>query len=292
MSERPFTVVSFHAHPDDEALLTGGTLAAAAAAGHRVVIVVATAGESGLAAGDSSADELGRRRERELAASADAIGAARVLVLGHPDSGSEPGQRPPGGPAAFAELDPQQVAGELASLLRDERADVLTTYDAAGGYGHPDHVQVHQVVLLAARMARTPVVLEATVERELLLRVTAVLRLLSTVLPMPFLPDLSTAFTPRRELTHRVDVRSHLDRKVRALRAHASQAGGDEGLRTLSLLLRLPRPLRRRVLGTEWFREVGRSPGVVPLGDIFATLRRSCDAEIAASSAAGDPADD
>ncbi|WP_296607297.1 PIG-L family deacetylase, partial [Nocardioides sp.] len=38
-----FTVVSFHAHPDDEALLTGGTLARAAAAGHRVVLVVATA---------------------------------------------------------------------------------------------------------------------------------------------------------------------------------------------------------------------------------------------------------
>ncbi len=28
-----FTLVSFHAHPDDEALLTGGTLARAAAAG-------------------------------------------------------------------------------------------------------------------------------------------------------------------------------------------------------------------------------------------------------------------
>ena len=31
-----FTLVSFHAHPDDESLLTGGTLALAAAAGHRV----------------------------------------------------------------------------------------------------------------------------------------------------------------------------------------------------------------------------------------------------------------
>ena len=38
------TVVAFHAHPDDEALLTGGTLARLAAEGHRVVIVVATDG--------------------------------------------------------------------------------------------------------------------------------------------------------------------------------------------------------------------------------------------------------
>ena len=38
------TVVAFHAHPDDEVLLTGGTLARLAAEGHRVVIVVATDG--------------------------------------------------------------------------------------------------------------------------------------------------------------------------------------------------------------------------------------------------------
>lgn len=43
------TVVAFHAHPDDEALLTGGTLAKLAAEGHRVVIVVATDGSMGQA---------------------------------------------------------------------------------------------------------------------------------------------------------------------------------------------------------------------------------------------------
>jgi len=31
------TVVAFHAHPDDEVLLTGGTLARLAAEGHRTV---------------------------------------------------------------------------------------------------------------------------------------------------------------------------------------------------------------------------------------------------------------
>ena len=41
------TIVSFHAHPDDEAIATGGTLARAAAAGHRVVLVFATRGELG-----------------------------------------------------------------------------------------------------------------------------------------------------------------------------------------------------------------------------------------------------
>jgi LmbE family N-acetylglucosaminyl deacetylase len=45
------TVVAFHAHPDDEVLLTGGTLARLAAEGHRVVIVVATDGIMGPASG-------------------------------------------------------------------------------------------------------------------------------------------------------------------------------------------------------------------------------------------------
>lgn len=272
-----FTVVSFHAHPDDEAFLTAGTLAGAAVHGHRVVLVVATSGEAGLAAGDLSSQELGRRREQELVASAAAIGAARVVCLGHPDSGSVRGQRADDGRAAFADLDPQVVAYELAAILRDENADVLTTYDAAGGYGHPDHVQVHQVGLLAARMVQTPVVLEATVDRELLLRVTRLLRYASRLVPTPRLPDLRTAFTAHDELTHRVDVRRDLDRKVAALRAHASQAGGDGGVRTLAWLLRLPGPLRRRVLGTEWFREVGRVPGAAPLDDIFASLRSRTD---------------
>src|SRR5579859_7343597 len=63
------TVVAFHAHPDDEVLLTGGTLAKLAAGGRRVVIVVATDGSTGKASD---------RRLREMRASAQVLGAARV----------------------------------------------------------------------------------------------------------------------------------------------------------------------------------------------------------------------
>ncbi|MBV8235741.1 MAG: PIG-L family deacetylase, partial [Acidimicrobiia bacterium] len=41
------TLVSFHAHPDDEAIPTAGTLAKAAKEGHRVVLVFGTRGEHG-----------------------------------------------------------------------------------------------------------------------------------------------------------------------------------------------------------------------------------------------------
>jgi LmbE family N-acetylglucosaminyl deacetylase len=268
----PFTLVSFHAHPDDEALLTGGTLARAAAEGHRVVLVVATAGEAGLT---GRPGDLAERRVAELHASARALGCARVEVLGYGDSGSDPRTHRAAekGPTPFADVDPWQPAERLAEILREEHADVLTVYDPAGGYGHPDHVQVHRVGVLAARLAGTRVVLEATVDRALLQRVAALMRwtpgLRALVPPGRF----STAYLPRSELTHRVDVRAHLGAKRASLAAHATQTSGGRGVRTVALLLRLPDPLLRRALGREWFRERGRAGGGGLLDDVFASLR-------------------
>ena len=44
---RMATLVSFHAHPDDECISCGGVMRKAADEGHRVVLVVATRGEHG-----------------------------------------------------------------------------------------------------------------------------------------------------------------------------------------------------------------------------------------------------
>jgi LmbE family N-acetylglucosaminyl deacetylase len=264
----PFTLVSFHAHPDDEALLTGGTLARAAAEGHRVVLVTATAGEAGLTR-QEPAGGLGGHRVDELRAAGRALGCARVEVLGYPDSGSDPERAP--APGSFAALDPAGPAERLAALLREERADVLTTYDARGGYGHPDHRQVHRVGALAARLAGPPGVLAAPVDRSRLSRVARVLAHvpgLARLVP----PDrFASAYTDRPSLTHQVDVRRHLTAKRAALAAHATQATG--GVRTVAVLLRLPAPLVAPVLGREWFVETGRTPAPPLLDDVFASLR-------------------
>jgi LmbE family N-acetylglucosaminyl deacetylase len=268
-SSRRFTLVSFHAHPDDEALLTGGTLARAAAEGHRVVLVVATAGEAGLAADTA---DLGSRRLEELRRSAAALGVARVELLGYADSGAD-GRIGDTGPC-FATADPADPAARLAALLAEEQADVLTSYDPNGGYGHADHVQVQRVAALAAAEAGTQVLLEATLDRRAFAGIVAVLRVLGRVLPVPQLPAGSALYTGHAELTHRVDVRPFLAAKRRALAAHASQSGGPgTGSRTVSLLLRLPRPVFRLAVGREWFREVGRRPSSPLLDDVFASLR-------------------
>ncbi len=259
MSDARRTIVFFHAHPDDEALLTAGSMAACSAAGHRVVLVTATAGEQGLAGGGTTG--LAALRTTELQAAATALGCARVVLLGYADSGMD-GSAPDG--FACAEVEP--VAARLAALLREEDATALTVYDPAGGYGHPDHVQVHRVGVRAAELAGTRLVLEATVDRGALLAATSWL---------PRLPggqrrtDLSRAFVPRRQITHRVDVRRHCAAKRAALSAHRSQTR--PGLRTLRLLLALPAPLFSRALGHEWYVERGRAPGPV-VTDLVAAL--------------------
>jgi LmbE family N-acetylglucosaminyl deacetylase len=266
----PFTLVAFHAHPDDEALLTAGTMARAAAEGHRVVLVVATAGEAGLALGGGTGPALASRRLAELERSAAALGCARVEVLGYADSGMH-GEA--GGESAFARADVDDAARRLAEILVEESADVLTVYDPAGGYGHPDHVQVGRVGIRAAELARTPVVLEATVDRQALQRVLRLIHRLPGI-PADFAPGrFDRAYTARGNLTHRVDVRRYADAKRAAMAAHVSQAGSDEGTRTLAVLLRLPRPVFRIALGREWFVERGRAAATPLIDDIFAAVR-------------------
>jgi len=272
---RRLTIVSFHAHPDDEALLTAGTLARAAAAGHRVVLVCATAGEAGLAAaGYGTGDSLGSHRVAELDASAAALGATEVELLGYADSGLHGEVVPTDGQVRFVDADVETAARQLAEICRRWQADVLTGYDPQGGYGHPDHLQVHRVARRAAELCDV-VLLEATVPREPLVRLLRLGRRLHLVPASLDLEGYERAYTPTAELTHRIDVGRHLAAKRAAMRAHASQASADGGARTLAVLLRLPGPLYRLGLGREWFVQPGLAPGNPLLDDVFATVRSS-----------------
>lgn len=256
------SLVCLHAHPDDEALLTAGTLARAAAGGHRVTLVVATDGEAGLAA-DGPGRALAERRVQELENSAAALGVHRIVRLGYPDSGLA--SEHPG----FARVPVAEAAARLGQVLAEERADLLLGYDANGGYGHPDHVQVHRVARAAAEQTGIRL-LEATVDR------TALVRALSLVYkaklaPPDFAPErMQQAYTARADLTHKVDVRRFLDQKRASMRAHASQAAGGGDTRTLAFCLKLPRPLYRLAFGSEWFVEVGGRAGPPLRDDIFA----------------------
>jgi LmbE family N-acetylglucosaminyl deacetylase len=253
-ARRRRTCVFFHAHPDDEALLTGGTMARLAAEGHRVVLVLATAGERGTAAGRLLGSRpLSAVRTAEVHMSAGALGCARVEFLGYRDSGM-PGEAPvTDAPLPFSRVPVEEAASRLADLLREEHADLLTGYDPAGGYGHPDHIQVHRVATRAAELAGTPVLLQATMDRDRLMRLMRLAAPIRGLVPTLDPRTFTDAYTPGRAITHRIDVRRYTAAKRASLAAHVSQATGGDSVRTFAALLALPAPAFRWLVGTEWY---------------------------------------
>jgi LmbE family N-acetylglucosaminyl deacetylase len=269
------TLVAFHAHPDDEALLTSGTMARAAAQGHRVVLVVATDGDLGLASEAYAADgRLGVRRLEELRRSASALRVARVVYLGYADSGLGPSLEPdPPGRVRFVGAPLDEAASRLAEVLREERADVLLSYDRNGGYGHRDHVRVHDVGERAAYLAGTPRVLQATVPRDAIARAVDLVARVYRFPPEFDRDSFKRAYSARAEITHRVDVHRYAAAKRASMRAHASQASAEDGAdRTLAAFLRIPRPLFDLVFGREWFIDPARPAGLPVARDIFEGL--------------------
>lgn len=246
------TIVSFHAHPDDESIATGGTLARASAEGHRVVVVFATRGELGeVAAGFlAEGEDLGARREVETARSMEVLGVHRHVFLGYRDSGME-GEPSNDDPTCFWQAELEEAAARLAEVLVEEGAEVLTVYDDHGNYGHPDHVQVHRVGVRAAEMAGTPHVLESTMNRD------HVRRLMEQAVAEGAVPDdaddrpdpdaMATIGSPESVITTRVDVSAFAAQKRASMAAHASQIPED------SWFLALPDDRFAAAFGLEWY---------------------------------------
>lgn len=249
------TLVTFHAHPDDECIATGGLMAQAAAAGHRVVLVVATRGERGEVADGFLApgEELWQRRVTETEAAARILGVSRVEFLGYVDSGMVDTDTNDD-PACFWQADVDEAAARLAAILAEENADVLTCYDVNGVYGHPDHIQVHRVGVRAAELAGTPHVYEATFDRD---RFVAMMAGAPEGAPDPGDLDPNAFGSPAAAVTTRVDVSDFIDLKRKAMAAHASQIGEQ------SFFLAMPADAFRMAFGQEDFIRRGAPAGTV-----------------------------
>jgi N-acetyl-1-D-myo-inositol-2-amino-2-deoxy-alpha-D-glucopyranoside deacetylase len=157
---RPLTLLTVHAHPDDESIGTGGTMAKAVAAGHRVVLVTCTRGELGeIVVPDLETPEnhrrLGELRAVELERAVAELGVGEWDNLGYRDSGmvDSPGNVDP---RSFWRADLDEAIGRLTWMIRRFRPDVMTTYNDFGGYGHPDHIRAHQVAVGAFERSGDP----------------------------------------------------------------------------------------------------------------------------------------
>ncbi len=263
------TLVSFHAHPDDESIATGGSMAKAADAGHRVVLVVATRGEQGEPQEGvlDDGEPLWERRVVETHRSAQILGAERVEFLGYEDSGMM-GEPTNDNPNCFWQADVVEAAEKLAAILREVDADVITIYDDHGGYGHPDHIQVHRVGRHAAELAGVGRVFQSTMNRD---HIRRLMEQRSQEVADAMDEERRDAAesddfgSPESLITHAVDVLDFVDRKRESMVAHRSQIGPE------TFFLKMPGEAFRAAFGTEWYIELDevRAPDVPFRTDLF-----------------------
>ncbi len=245
-----------HAHPDDESIGQGATMAKYVAEGRGVTLVTCTAGEMGeilvpelehLAADQE--DKLGEHRRGELENAMRALGVTDHRWLGgfqaYRDSGMkwhEDGHAIAADDVhdnAFWNADLTEAADHLVEVVREVRPQVLVTYDQFGGYGHPDHIKAHRVAMYAAQLAAVP-----SYRRELgepwdiakiywgamgeswmreglrALREAGDETTFEGMDPEGKLPPFVTA---DENIAAIVDAQDHVDKKMAALGAHATQ---------------------------------------------------------------------
>jgi N-acetyl-1-D-myo-inositol-2-amino-2-deoxy-alpha-D-glucopyranoside deacetylase len=269
-----------HAHPDDETIGNGVTMARYVGEGAHVTLVTCTLGEEGevlvpelahLAADQD--DELGRHRVGELATAMEALGVRDHRFLGGAgrfrDSGMM-GLPTNDRPDCFWQADLDEAAGLLVQVIREVRPQVLLTYDDDGGYGHPDHIQAHRVAMRGAELAADPaygtgepwqiakVYWNAIPESVLREGIRAIRDAGDTTFFEGMDPDtdeMPSFVLPDELVTTKIDGMDHVDAKMAAMRAHATQITVDGPFFALS------NNLGNRVWGVEYYRLVHGTPG-------------------------------
>jgi N-acetyl-1-D-myo-inositol-2-amino-2-deoxy-alpha-D-glucopyranoside deacetylase len=243
MTDRRLLLV--HAHPDDETIGTGATMAKYAAEGAQVTLVTCTLGEEGeiLVPGLShlasdKEDRLGEHRITELDEACAALGVTDHRFLGGPgrwrDSGMM-GVPQNDRPDVFWQADLEEAVAALVEVVREVRPQVVVTYDENGGYGHPDHIQAHRVAVAAVERAADPAFGSGEAWAPSKLYYTAfpksvlqegIDRLKESGHENFFGVDSADDLpfgTPDDVVTTAVDGTAYLERKLQAMRAHATQ---------------------------------------------------------------------
>jgi N-acetyl-1-D-myo-inositol-2-amino-2-deoxy-alpha-D-glucopyranoside deacetylase len=245
-------VLFVHAHPDDEIIGTGISIAHyAAAPDTHVTLVTCTLGELGevlvpelVQLRSDLGDQLGGYRMSELAAACAALGLTDQRYLGGAarfrDSGmmGTPGNDDP---RCFWRADLTEATTELVRIVREVRPQVLVSYDADGGYGHPDHIRAHEVTAAAFTAAADPAFAPEAGKP------WTPSKLYETAVPKSFVEQGVERFSdvegtvfygatsaddvnmgvPDELITTRVEAPERLEAKLAAMRAHRTQIAVD-----------------------------------------------------------------
>lgn len=223
-----------------------------------MTVVCATRGEAGSPAPGSgiAAADLPQVRTAELRRAAILLGARRVSVLDHRDSGLD-GDAAPGTLCATPVDD---LASQLAALIDEVRPHVVVTLD--GSDGHRDHVHVREATLRAVPLSGWAVdrVYLHCLPRRLMQQWVAELQARE---PGSDYLQLGELGTPDDDITTVIDSSALLDLREQAIRVHASQVSPYEVMGP---------ELRRAFLGAEHLRRMHpQPPPTVRESDIFDT---------------------
>ena len=147
------TLVAIFAHPDDESFGIGGTLAKYSREQVNTYYVCATRGESGTVDAEAlqGFSSIGELRTSELECASKELGLQRVEYLNYRDSGMLGSEDNRHADSLFA-AGMDDVAKKICDQIEKLKPDVVITHDQFGGYGHPDHIKLHQATLRAYEM--------------------------------------------------------------------------------------------------------------------------------------------
>jgi len=137
-------LMAVFAHPDDE-VFTAGVMRRYKDEGVRTALITATRGEVGKISDPSLAtpETLGQVREQELREAGRIIGIDDLIFLGYR-----------GG--TLAQADQDEATGRIVRQIRRLHPRVVLTFEANGGYGHPDHMAIHRLTVAAFHKAGDP----------------------------------------------------------------------------------------------------------------------------------------
>lgn len=278
-------ILASYAHPDDEQGVTG-TLAWYAEQGVRTGLICATRGELGeIAEADpplATPETLGQVREQEMRRAAEIAKIQQLWFLDYRDSGMR-GTDGNKDAAAFMNVAEQEALGKIVRIIRAFKPTVMTTFDPTGGYGHPDHIRIHELTTKAFHAANDPAQFpDAGPAWE-------VKRLFYAAMPRSRIRQLAqfaeqagmkSNFTgmdpeklglPDEMITSRVDVREYKDVKRRSLGQHRTQ------LNPNSPFAKLPEEITSQWRSTEYFVLAAGVPvdtsNPEAAADLFAGLR-------------------
>ncbi len=233
------SLLAAYAHPDDEQGVSG-LMRKYAHSGAGVTLVCGTRGEAGeIAPGvNATPATLGQVREEELRCAAEKIGVENLYFLDYLDSGMM-GTKENADERNLWNANLFEVAGKLVRIIRRHKPHVVLTFDANGGYGHPDHIKIHQAALMAFFVAGdaraypehlkeglqpwTPLKLYwGAFPRSRFQKYAEMAEKAGVDISTPMKEFLKRAM-PEEIITTRIDVSDYVDLKLSALSCHASQ---------------------------------------------------------------------